>query len=81
MADRTPDLSGYMHNAKFWPRAPDSQFNRQDRVNPCYLCGWGPSRGIHCVPRGTEPSGVFGLHSFRSRGPAVETHRPTTGGN
>jgi hypothetical protein len=71
VADRTPDLSGYMHDGKFWARTPQ-QWTRADQRNPCYLCGWGPTRGIHSVPPGTEPHGEIGLHSFRSRGPKLE---------
>lgn len=81
MADRLPDLSGYMHDGKFWKRAHQRCFNRQDRSDPCYLCGWGPMRGIHGVPDGTEPHGELGLHSFRRSPIAAKPHPHQESGN
>lgn len=47
-----------------WVDTYKGSIARSDVMHPCAICGWGPHMAIHGVPEGTEPAGVFGLHSW-----------------
>ena len=54
----------YNHKTGKWVGTYKGSGARSDVRNPCSLCGWGPHMAIHGVPGGTEPAGIFGLHSW-----------------
>jgi len=47
-----------------WVDTYKGSIARSDVMHPCAICGWGPHMAIHGVPEGTEPAGIFGLHSW-----------------